>query len=354
MSSFILSICSKSFMLEVFLIVKTLFKIACYLAPLIVIIASIINIFGTVLHGKEDELKEALKNTVRRIIAGLVICFFPALINYVFTSIVDASNVDFLVCFETASREKVNQLKAKEQAEEEAKKKQQEKEDQKKLKETYEKEQQQRENRKKEFEEWKKTHGGNSDIASLAIRLVPTATPEGHLEQPEGNPWKRINDNRLNDFYTIMDETIGKYHDNNAYASCAQAAAGIIRATVDPDFNTAGPRKQIEYLQNNPKWELVTVVKSTDNVDEICKPGDVLITPEGKSGHTMIYVGNELVRTRFPNSNGNMFQAAYNGHYALYPSIDKVTNPGRNFNLYRPTGRGEFKNPFININDYIS
>ena len=172
MNSFILGICDKSYFVEIFLIIKTIFKIACYIAPLIVIIISMIHIFKAVTNGKDEDLKEALKVTVKRIIAGLLIAFLPALIN-------------------------------------------------------------------------------------------------------------------------------------------------------------------------------------DDNVDEICQPGDVLIISQGNSGHTIIYVGNELVRKKFPNSDGNMFQAAYNGHYAKYPSIDKVTKPGRDFNLYRPTGKGEFKNPFINISDYI-
>jgi len=353
MNSFILGVCDKSYFVEIFLIVKTIFKIACYIAPLIIIIISMIHIFKSVMNGKEEDLKEALKVTVKRIIAGLLIAFLPALINYVFTDVIDSSNVEFLACFESASKEKVQALKAKEEKEAEEERKKQAKEDEKKLKEAYEKEKAEKEKQKEKYEEWKKTHGANGKIAELAVFLSPTATPEGHLEQPDGNPWRQIPDSRLNNHYKIMDATIGKYGDNNAYASCAQAAAGVIRATVDPDFNTANPRGQIEYLRNNPKWELVTVVKANDNVDEICQPGDVLITPQGSSGHTMIYVGNELVRKKFPNSDGNMFQAAYNGHYAKYPSIDKVTQPGRDFNLYRPTGKGEFKNSFINISDYI-
>ena len=349
----ILGFCDKSYIMQVMLIVKIIFKLLCLLAPIIIIIVSSIHLFKIVLNGQEDDLKEALRVSVKRIIAGLVIFFIPTIINYAFTNIVDVSDVNFLACMETASKEKVKELKEREDKAAFREKKRQEAEDEKKLKEAYEEEQQKKERQKEKYEEWKKGHSSNGNIAELAVFLSPTATPEAHLVQPEGNPWRQISDSRLNNHYKIMDATIGKYGDNNAYASCAQAAAGVIRATVDPDFNTANPRGQIEYLKNNPKWELVTVVKSTDNVDEICQPGDVLITPEGKSGHTMIYVGNELVRKKFPNSDGNMFQAAYNGHDALYPSIDKVTQPGRNFNLYRPTGKGDFKNPFININDYI-
>ncbi len=154
--SLLLSFCDKSYIVQVMLIVKTVFKLLCYLAPIIVIIVSIIHIFKVVLNGKSDDLKDALKVTVKRIIAGLVIAFLPAMINYVFTSLIKGNEVDFIACFESASKEKVEKLKAKEQAEEEAEKKAQEKEDEKLLKEAYEKEQKQKGAKKESFEEWKK------------------------------------------------------------------------------------------------------------------------------------------------------------------------------------------------------
>ena len=152
----ILAFCDKSYIVQIMLIVKTFFKIVCYLAPLIVIIISIIHIFKTVMSGKDDVLKDALKVTVKRIIAGLLIAFLPALINYVFTNLVNAKEVDFLACFESASKEKVQALKAKEKAEEEVKAKEEEKEDEAQLKKAWEAEQKQKGAKKQSFEEWKK------------------------------------------------------------------------------------------------------------------------------------------------------------------------------------------------------
>ena len=100
----LLALCDKSSIVEIMLIVKTLFKIACYMAPLLVIIISIIHIFKTVMNGKDDDLKDALKVTVKRVIAGLVIAFLPALINYVFTSLIKGNEVDFIACFESATK----------------------------------------------------------------------------------------------------------------------------------------------------------------------------------------------------------------------------------------------------------
>lgn len=152
----ILAFCDRSYIVEILLIIKTFFKMACYLAPLIVIIVSIAHIFKIVINGKEDDLKEAFKVTVKRIIAGLIIAFLPAIINYVFTGILDVSEVEFLACFESASKEKVASLKAKEEAEAEAERKAQEKQDEAQLRKAWEEEQKTKQGNKQSFEEWKK------------------------------------------------------------------------------------------------------------------------------------------------------------------------------------------------------
>jgi len=158
----LLALCDKSSIVEIMLIVKTLFKIACYITPLLVIIISIIHIFKSVFSGKDDDLKDALKVTVKRIIAGLLIAFFPALINYVFTNVVNAKEVEFLACFESASKEKVESLKAKEKVEEDKERKSQEKEDEAELRKAWEAEQKQKGAKKQSFEEWKKNNSKNS------------------------------------------------------------------------------------------------------------------------------------------------------------------------------------------------
>ena len=152
----ILAFCDKSYIVEVILIIKTIFKIACYLAPVIVIIASMIHIFKTVMTGKEDDFKDSLKVTVKRIIAGLIIAFLPALINYIFTGLLDTSEVEFLACFESASKEKVASLKQKEEAEREAERKKQEAEDEILLRKAWEEEQKLKGAKKESFEQWKK------------------------------------------------------------------------------------------------------------------------------------------------------------------------------------------------------
>ena len=154
----IISICNKSAILEVFLIVKTIFKLLCFLAPFIIVIVSSIGLFKIVMNGKEDDLKEYGSVFVKRIIAGIIIFFIPTIIAYTINNLLGATNIDFIACFESASKEKVASLKAQEEAKAEAERKLQEQEDEKILKEAWEADQKLKESKKESFEEWKKTH----------------------------------------------------------------------------------------------------------------------------------------------------------------------------------------------------
>ena len=195
-------------------------------------------------------------------------------------------------------------------------------------------------------------------IASLALATAPAAqtrpNEDVHIYEPNIFPWNKVDDERLIPFYNVMDAV---YHpgENKAYASCAQAAAAIIKATVDPDFNTANPLGQQNYVKSNPdKWLHAGTVKAFEKYEEKCKPGDILITNDGGWEHTMIYLGNEVVRTRFPNSIGNVWQAGYGeGIHAKYPAIDYMPPAPVSFEIYRPTGGGTFNYPFVDVSQYV-
>ena len=169
----IISICSKSSILEVFLIVKTIFKLLCLLAPFLITIVSSVGLFKIIISGKEEDLKEYGKVFVRRIIAGLVIFFIPAIITYTINNILGAKDVDFIACFESASKEKVKELKEQEEAETEAERIKKEIEDKDILRRAYEAEQKIKASKKESFEEWKKTHGvGTTKLSySRAIEI---------------------------------------------------------------------------------------------------------------------------------------------------------------------------------------
>lgn len=214
-----------------------------------------------------------------------------------------------------------------------------------------------------------------SGIAELALRVAPYASPDpttvfgprnlsiGSISAKCGstytpNPWYPPSqvDPKYKEYEKIMDAVMNSSRPGNkAYGSCAQAVAGIVRATVDPDFETSNPEGQIEYLRNNKeKWELVYTTKPGEKFANVCQPGDVLVTETGWT-HSMIYLGNELVRTKFPNSDGIIFQAGYSEcDHAKYPRIDAMTSTPVPFNIYRPTGKGNFKYSFIDVDQVLN
>ena len=168
MRIFILGFCDKSYIVEVLLILKTFFKIACFLAPLIIIIVIFTSIFKVIMNGSKDDLKDIFKISVKRLIAGLIIFFIPSIINFFFTKVINGYEIDFLSCFETASKEKVQSLKAKEDAEKERERKSQEKEDEKVLRKAWEEEQRKNKSKKQTFEEWKKSRASMGSGAGTA------------------------------------------------------------------------------------------------------------------------------------------------------------------------------------------
>ena len=217
-------------------------------------------------------------------------------------------------------------------------------------------------------------------IAELAVKVVPTANPTTSIK---ADAWlghgsdRTTADKKMLDYIKIVDATITthlddtsnpNYHigyNNPAYCSCAQAAAAIIRAEVDPDFESYNNCAQIEYIENHPtKWKKVGVIKAGDNFDKYCKPGDLLIAGERDgagnctNAHTMIYIGNELAKKRFSNTKGNMFQAIYNapeaGKNSTCPSIDYYVKDLYDYSVYRPIEGGESYYKPIDVDKVLS
>lgn len=228
------------------------------------------------------------------------------------------------------------------------------------------------------------TGDGSTDlaysIAELAVRVAPVANPTSGFKADawlgHGKDREKI-DKRMQDYIKIMDATVTdrlddtsnpNYHvgyNNPAYCSCAQAAGAIIRATVDPDFDTYNNCAQIDYITKHPtKWIKVGVIKAGDNFDKYCKPGDLLIAGERDdfgnctNAHTMIYVGNELAKKRFSNTKGNIFQATYNapagGENSTCPAIDYYIKDLMDYSVYRPVEGGDSYYKKIDVEKVLS
>ena len=171
-------------------------------------------------------------------------------------------------------------------------------------------------------------------IAKLAVYMAATASPEERIPGPQGDPWTDNGDPRIDNLVKIMDATLGAWGGNNAYASCCQAACGVIAAAADPDIapakcpdqgslkggvivettndpweegmgGSSGPAGTMWYAKARP--ELYKEVGESLPISDL-KPGDLLVS----KSHVMIYVGDEFPKERFPNTDGNFYEAAFN------------------------------------------
>lgn len=166
------------------------------------------------------------------------------------------------------------------------------------------------------------------DVADLAVMMAATASPETRIAGPTGNPWKDNGDPRIDNLVTIMDATLGAWGGNNAYASCCQAACGVIAAAADPDIapsdypgdsggtgvptgswsegqgGSAGPHAMMWYC--TARSDLYDKVGENLSESDL-EPGDILISDT----HVMIYVGNEAARKRFSDTDANTYEASF-------------------------------------------
>ena len=235
---YILGVCDKSYIVQVLLIIKILFKIICAVVPIVVIIATIINLFKAITSGKDDDLKDSFKTTVRRIIAGLVVFFLPTIISVSLDNFVAKDSTTFLGCLESASAEKVERLKQKEAAEDEAARKKQEAEDERLLKENAKVEEQRRAQRKVIFAEARERLKNSQNSVSIA---------NGEMFTPET---RRIIEEHSNDFnYSNFTQVMNRYGGMQGYAKHIGGVFGKYYGKQVPGVECASDFQEIsEYV----------------------------------------------------------------------------------------------------------
>lgn len=167
-------------------------------------------------------------------------------------------------------------------------------------------------------------------VAWLAVQVASTASPEEPLVAPSG-AWSRLDDPRLYNEYAVCDATLNSWQGNGALASCAQAVAMVVSATMDPNAAPMAVSENedttLAYFSSHPMLYQEVKVSSMDEL----KPGDIL----NNDWHAAIYVGTELAQTKFPGTNGNVFEAHYVG--TKYPAISHYDSVS-DFRVFRPLG----------------
>lgn len=195
-------------------------------------------------------------------------------------------------------------------------------------------------------------------IAELAIRLAPTA--DGYSSPIfVSNAWTKVSNPSAQEYIRTMELVTEPYTDNYtanpALASCTQAAGHVIRATVDPDAYIQDTEIFRNYLDGSGRWEYLGNLGANESLDSgRLQPGDILTTEHNV--HTIIYLGNDLVRQAYPNSTANTFEADYSTgqypHLATHTTYPRAN--GDTFRIYRYKGKsGTTAHPYVNIWRYL-
>ncbi len=344
-------------------VVKRILQLIQIIVPILLLIFSTISFIRLM---KNPEEKNGIKKIINQFIAAAVIFFIPTIINITIYLIGERTN--FSSCWMNAPTIK-------------------------KMQNTYytigpEKERKKIYSNAADYEKGSQSDG--KAIAELAVRVVPNAEPDPriihHANLHMGVDRATITP-IMHNYIKIMDATTTKQmvgdwngnpkkhyfnnpnaatahidfgYNNNTYCSCTQATGAIIRATVDPDFDMSGD--PTTYFKNHPeKWEMVGYIRAGEKFDDVCQPGDVLSVQRAPiTTHVMLYVGHELVKQRFPNSNANIYQGGYNAsdeEKSWCPHLDymeKVDERRQYYEIWRPTGEGEFYYPFIDVDEVLA
>lgn len=130
------------------------------------------------------------------------------------------------------------------------------------------------------------------------------------------------------------------------YQSCDRGVAcAVVWSGADDDFPAGATGTQLNYMRSHPeKWKELGPLSSC--VDSL-EPGDILITDP--DGHIVMYVGNEAVRKKYPNSDATIVSASLNTRSPGCGSEGAsyyVTGDGRYYVAFRYVGSydGQKKN----------
>ena len=185
--------------------------------------------------------------------------------------------------------------------------------------------------------------GGNDSIAQAAVSLayhipdiqeVETTYVAGKCSSGVSHSSRdktggvAPNDIATQLYVDVHDEVI---HGDGYYASCDRGTCTAVRwAGADDDIPPGPCGTMMTYLENSNKWENCGTLNSEDQLE----PGDIMIC----SHHVGIYVGEEAVKERYPNSNCTTYAASYGDHCPQLQTIDHWLaghSKGGKYTIYR-------------------
>lgn len=180
-----------------------------------------------------------------------------------------------------------------------------------------------------ECAEAEETSANNSDLARAAVAYAYETKDEGR-------------GNNGTDLYQFVHDAV--YPGDGYYQSCDRGVACAVRwSGTDDDFLAGATDNQDVYLADSPNWEFVGTFDEL-GVDNL-QPGDILVTIPSRRGsahgHIVVYVSNEIVKEKYPNSDASFVSASfeerspgcetYSGQfqgdgYHVYRNVQKTEN----------------------------
>ena len=110
----IAGLCSEPFVLEIMRIVNTVISLLRIVVPLILIIIIMVSISKGITDG-EEVLNKAIKNSIFKFIAAILIFFVPTIVVSVFN--LTLPNSEFLDCLTVKTKEEISQIYLKRETE---------------------------------------------------------------------------------------------------------------------------------------------------------------------------------------------------------------------------------------------
>lgn len=147
----------------------------------------------------------------------------------------------------------------------------------------------------------------NADNSSLASAAVSYAWEHAHPDA--------VHNHGTQLYQAVCDEVLG----DGIYASCDHGVAAAVRwSGTDVDYPAGNCSTQWSYVTSSDKWERVGTL-GVDVQYEDLQPGDVAICAmsdayDGSSVHTWLYVGNEAVKAKYPDSTYTSVNASYGSY----------------------------------------
>lgn len=163
---------------------------------------------------------------------------------------------------------------------------------------------------------------GNASIAEAAVAYAYETTDQG-------------NHNNGTQLYQTVHDRV--FPTDDVYQSCDRGVATAVRwSGADDNFPSGNTDMQDAYMASSPNWEFIGEFQG--DLSQL-QPGDILITTSARlgsdHGHVVVYVSNEIVKKKFPNSDASFVSASYGDRSPGCETWSSGKFVGKGYYVYR-------------------